>query len=128
MDKETYILVVGSRGITDYTYIKAYLSNLIRSNYPGRHITIVSGGARGVDTLAERFADENCYKKIIVPADWNKYGKSAGYKRNIQMHAFIAEKPDRMVVAFWDGKSKGTAHNFKLAEEYNNKINVVMMD
>ena len=128
MDKEIYILVVGSRCITDYTYIKAYLSNLIRSNYPGRHITIVSGGARGVDKFAERWADENRYRKIVMPADWDKFGKSAGYRRNEEMHRFIADKENRLVVAFWDGKSKGTAHNFGLAKKYNNEIITVLME
>lgn len=122
---EMYILVVGSRSITDYSFIKSYLDNLIHENYPDADIFIVSGGAIGVDTFAERYADENGYKKVIMPAEWDKYGKSAGYRRNTRMHEFIASKPARMVVAFWNGRSKGTAHSFQLAEKYHNELKIV---
>ena len=56
---------------------------------------------------------------------WKKYGKKAGYIRNREMHEFISHFKKRGVVAFWDGKSKGTAHSFELAKEFNNDIKVV---
>ena len=119
---KVFLLVVGSRGITDYAYVRDYLDNFIRENYLGYRINIVSGGARGVDSLAERYADERCYEKVIMPADWHKYGKSAGYRRNEAMHRFIALQENKHVIAFWDGVSKGTAHNFELAKIYGNPI------
>ena len=61
---------------------------------------------------------------MVFPADWEKFGKSAGYRRNFQMHEYIASFPKRECVCFWDGKSKGTAHNFKLAEDFNMKLEV----
>lgn len=128
MNNEVYLLIVGSRNIDDYPYIKSYLNNLVRERYQDCNITVVSGGAKGVDKFAERWADENGYWKIVMPANWDRYGKSAGYRRNEEMHRFIADKENRLVVAFWDGKSKGTAHNFELAKRYGNEIITVLME
>lgn len=118
--KMKYLLVVGSRSITDYEYIKNTLDK-----YRNSDTVIVSGGAKGVDTLAERYADENNLQKVIMKADWDKYGKRAGYIRNAEMHKFISNKEDKLCIAFWDGNSKGTAHNFNLAKQYNNPIIVL---
>lgn len=118
--KMKYLLVVGSRSITDYEYIKNTLDK-----YRNSDTVIVSGGAKGVDTLAERYADENNLQKVIMKADWDKYGKRAGYIRNAEMHKFISDKEDKLCIAFWDGYSKGTAHNFNLAKQYNNPIIVL---
>ena len=115
-----YCLVVGSRGITDYPMICRELDRLLASHAP--NICIVSGGARGVDSLAEKYAHERNYETRIFPAKWDVYGKSAGYRRNEEMHRFLSQKEERLIVAFWDGASKGTAHNFTLAPRYNNPI------
>jgi hypothetical protein len=73
---------------------------------------IVSGGARGADGLGERFAREFCVNEpIIYEAEWGKFGKSAGFKRN---HLIIEEC--EMVIAFWDFESKGTKHSIDLAK------------
>jgi hypothetical protein len=84
-------------------------------------IVIISGAARGADRLGEKYAKERGYKVIRVPADWNRYGKSAGYIRNKEM----AESSDALV-AFWDGKSKGTKNMIDLAKEYGLKVRVIM--
>lgn len=120
--KDLYLLVVGSRSITDYNYIKEKLDSIITERFADYNIIVVSGGAKGVDSLAELWANNNGFETVIMKADWNKYGKSAGYIRNEEMHKFIASKEHRIVVAFWDGKSRGTAHNFDLAKKYNNEI------
>ena len=125
--KNVYFLVVGSRDIMDYTGIRDYLDKFIDHRYSGYQVVIVSGGARGVDSLAERYADEKGYDKVIMSAQWELYGKSAGYRRNEQMHQFIATKPDRYVIAFWDGVSKGTAYNFELAKRYENPLEIVRL-
>jgi len=71
---------------------------------------ILSGGARGADRLGESWAKEYGYPVKKYPADWEKHGKAAGMIRNAQM----AENAD-ILVAFWDGKSKGTQHMIKTA-------------
>ena len=76
--------------------------------------TVVSGGAKGADTLAERFADRHLLEKIIHKAEWNKYGKQAGFIRNKS----IVQDAD-IIIAFWDGKSKGTKNSIDMAKKIN---------
>ena len=77
-------------------------------------ITIVSGTAKGADKLGELYGKQNDYPIKKFPADWDAFGKSAGYRRNVEM----AEYAD-MLIAFWDGKSKGTEHMINIAKERN---------
>ena len=116
-----YCLVVGSRTFNDYSLMCNVLDHLLQNH---KDIVIVSGGAKGADTLAERYAKEHGYALTIFKADWNKYGKRAGFLRNEEMHKHIAKYKDKGVVAFWDGSSKGTAHNFELVLKYNNPIRI----
>lgn len=122
-----YMLVAGSRTYNNYTEMRQVLDFLLQNQIAqNRKIVIVSGGARGADELAEKYAYERGYKKHIIPANWNLYGKSAGYRRNEEMHKFIANPSDnnRGCVCFWDMQSRGTKHNFKLADDYNTPIRV----
>jgi len=64
---------------------------------------LVSGTARGVDTLGERWAREQGVPVTRMPADWEEHGKAAGPKRNAQMAAY-----GDALVAVWDGESRGT--------------------
>lgn len=116
------LLIVGSRGINDYSFVSSKIDKLIAPIRYKYRFLIVTGGARGVDSLAERYASENGMDIYIIPADWNKYGKAAGYIRNEEMHRHIASFEHRGCIAFWDGKSKGTAHSFELAKKYGNTI------
>ena len=122
-----YLLVVGSRNFNDFNLLNKKLDKAL-SNYKDFDIEIVSGGAYGADHLAEQYALEHGYSTKIFPitkADWDKYGKKAGYLRNKAMHEYIAQFPNRGVVAFWDGQSKGTQHSFVLSKLYNNPIRIV---
>lgn len=119
-----YLLIVGSRTFSNYIMLKESCDYLL-SNHLNDNIIIVSGGARGADSLAEQYAKEKKYPLVIFKAQWNVYGKTAGYRRNVEMHKYISQFPNRGVVAFWDGQSKGTAHNFKLAKIYDNPIRTV---
>ena len=75
---------------------------------------IVSGGARGVDTLGEHWAAYNkCPVKRFLP-DWNKFGKSAGFRRNAEMGNYADA-----LVAIWDGKSRGTLNMIEYASSKN---------
>ena len=67
--------------------------------------TVISGCAQGADTLGAEWAAKNHIPLQTFPAYWNIYGKSAGFIRNAEM----GEHADALI-AFWDGKSKGTAH------------------
>lgn len=83
-------------------------------------VEIVSGGARGADSLGEKFAREHgCKIKRFIP-DWDGLGKKAGFVRNWDM----AKYADACVV-FWDGKSKGTKHMIDLAKKEGLNLRVV---
>lgn len=97
------VIVAGSRDFDDYELLRKTLDEIL-VNMPPSNTCIVSGTARGADTLGEQYARERGYKIAPFPANWNKYGKQAGYIRNAQM-AEIATH----LVAFHDGASRGTA-------------------
>ncbi len=99
------LAVIGSRSFRDYPFLKNILKWYDIS-------MVVSGGAEGADTLARKYAVEQDIKLKEFKPDWNKYGKSAGFRRNDQ----IVQEADE-IVAFWDGNSRGTKHSINLAEE-----------
>lgn len=103
------VIVAGSRDIGEryYPWIKEHLD---ASPYP--ITTLISGGARGVDSLGERWAREAGVECEVYPANWNLYGRSAGYRRNVEM----AQTADALI-AFWTGKSPGTEHMIKTMEK-----------
>ena len=118
-----YLIVAGSRSFIDYELMESKLNHfLVNVSKP---VVIIHGGARGADTLAGRYASEHKLECKVFPADWDTLGKSAGYVRNRRMHAYIANASDRGCVCFWDGESRGTTHNFKLAEEFSNPLRIV---
>jgi hypothetical protein len=117
-----YILVCGSRTFNNYSLL-SHVLDIVCNGFTD--ICIVSGGARGADSLAKEYAHYHNFKYVEFPAEWNKYGKCAGYIRNEVMHRYISEHEKRKVIAFWDGKSKGTAHNFGLARKYGNTLHVI---
>jgi len=98
------VIVAGSRGFNDYPLLLKTLDSVLRNKVRDR-IEIVSGTAKGADTLGERYAKERGYAVKQFPAAWDLLGKRAGYVRNTQM----AQYADALV-AFWDGQSPGTKH------------------
>lgn len=110
------LIIAGGRNFTDYKKLKQICDHFLQNQ---TKIEIVSGTARGADRLGERYAKEKGYKLIKFPADWNKYGKAAGPKRNQQM----ANYADALI-AFWDEKSRGTKNMIELAKAVNLKIRV----
>ena len=106
------VIVAGSRDIVDYEIVK---SAIVSSGF---QITeIVSGGARGVDKLGEKYAKENNIPFVVFPANWDLYGKKAGYLRNSDMAKYA-----NGLVAVWDGVSKGTGHMIDLAQKNNLQV------
>lgn len=105
------IIIAGSRNFTNYALLESRLDHLF--SQLGCDVEIVSGCARGADTLAIQYAQSRGFKVHKFPADWDKHGKSAGIIRNKKMTDFVA--PDGGLVAFWDGKSTGTKHMIDIA-------------
>lgn len=110
-------IIAGGRDVTDYAIVEQALCNI-----PWTPSVVLSGGARGADFLGEAWATYYGIPIERYPADWEQFGKSAGYRRNAQM----AIKADALV-ALWDGKSKGTKHMIDLAMKYGLIIYVHMI-
>lgn len=107
------LAIIGSRSFRDYELIKSVLMRYSIEE-------IVSGGAKGADTLAEKFADEHKIKKTIFQPNYVKYGKKAPLIRNRE----IVDYSDK-VVAFWDGESRGTKYTIDYAEKKGKKVDVI---
>lgn len=107
------VIVAGGRDYNEYFQLRDSIDKeLAEIDTP---ITIVAGGARGADTLAKLYAREKGYKYEEHLANWEEYGKSAGYKRNVDMAKSVKENGSGILVAFWDGKSKGTSNMIDIA-------------
>ena len=96
------VIVAGGRDFNNYNLLCAKLDYLLQSI---KNPVIVCGEAKGADLLGRRYAVEHNLSIDSYPAKWEELGKSAGFLRNEQM-AKVADA----LVAFWDGKSKGTQH------------------
>lgn len=115
------VIVAGSRDIQSKTFIFQKLDALLaRKINEGECVQIVSGTARGVDQIGEEYAGNRGFACQRFPADWEAYGKQAGYLRNYQM----AQNADALV-AFWDGRSPGTRHMIKTAQTLHLEIRVI---
>ena len=110
------IIIAGSRNFNDYNLLKSSCDNLLTQF---TNIEIVSGTARGADKLGERYAREKGYSIKEFPANWS-LGKSAGYIRNDEMAKYAD-----MLIAFWDGTSKGTKHMIDLANKRGIRVEIV---
>lgn len=109
--------VIGSRDIGDFSVQK------IISHLPANCSTVVSGNARGIDRIAKQAAEIlNCEYKEFLP-DYEKFGKSAPLVRNLS----IVRESD-MVIAFWDMRSRGTAHAINLCIENNVPFKIIPIE
>jgi hypothetical protein len=111
------LVVIGSRGFNNYELL---FQTLEKINESGNIELIVSGGAAGADSLAERYAKERNIPILIIKPEWELYGKSAGFVRNEKLWDAATQG-----IAFWDGQSKGTAHSFQIAKKQNKPLTII---
>ena len=104
------IAIIGSRNL-EVGNLEKYL--------PDNVTEIVSGGAIGIDTCAENFAKQNGIKLTAFKPEYEKYGRGAPLKRNLQ----IIDYSD-MVIAFWDGVSRGTKYVIDNCKKRNKPIKI----
>lgn len=128
--KELRVIIAGSRGFNDLPKLISKSTNIIKviisKNCDLDKVRIVSGTARGADQLGEQYAKLVGYEVSRFPADWNGLGKRAGYVRNAEMAKFAVEDGNYgVLIAFWDGKSKGTKHMIDLANKHGLEVHVV---
>lgn len=105
------LAIIGSRNIQDFD-----LSLVV----PTSTAEIISGGAKGVDTIARRFAEERGIKLTEFLPEYSKYGKSAPIIRN----KMIVNNAD-VILAIWDGSSKGTAFTIDFAKKQGKQVIIV---
>lgn len=119
------IIIAGGRDFDDYRLLEEevcdYLLGLhVFFDGNDDHIEFVLGGAKGADNLGLRFAKEYAFKyKMFIP-DWNSLGKKAGIIRNHEMGDYANH-----LIAFWDGKSRGTQDMITYATNKGLKVKVV---
>ena len=104
------LAIIGSRSLTRID-LEKYI--------PSEATEIVSGGAKGIDSLAKDFADRRGIRLTEFLPEYKLYGKAAPLRRNEK----IAKYSDEAIV-FWDGKSKGTKYTIELFRSLNKKIEV----
>lgn len=112
------LIIAGGRYFNDYGLLKEKVDYFL-SNESG-HIEIVSGCARGADSLGERYAKEKGIPVKQFPAKWGQYGKRAGYLRNEEMALYATH-----CICFWDGESKGTKHMIDISKKQNLNLRIV---
>ena len=117
------VIVAGGRDFTNATLMAIVLNNLQDVDHviEIEKLTLICGMARGADLTAYSLFKEAGLPVEEYPADWDQYGKQAGYIRNTQM-ADVAD----MLIAFWDGCSSGTNHMITTARKHN--LNVLVFD
>lgn len=107
------LAIAGGRDFQNYALLETICNQLLFD-------TVVSGGAKGADSLAEKYAWQYKKKLCIFLPDWNKYGRRAGLIRNKE----IVSNADGVLV-FWDGKSRGTQHTINLAKEQSKPLKII---
>ena len=113
------VIIAGCRDFAAYELLKERCDYYLQNQKP-EDIVIVSGHASGADALGERYAQDRGFQLETYPADWKAHGRAAGPIRNAQMAA-VADA----LIAFWDGKSRGTKNMIDTATKRGLKVAVV---
>ena len=120
-EKEDYrVIIAGCRNFYNYVTLKERCEYYLQNKMKTHNVIIVSGHASGADSLGEKFAADHNLKCELYPADWNRHGRAAGPIRNEEM----ADVSDALI-AFWDGKSRGTKSMIEIARRKGLQVAVV---
>jgi hypothetical protein len=111
------VIIAGGRDFNDYDLLKIKCDRILQNQ---DEVIIISGGAKGADSLGERYAKDKGYTIDLFPAKWDEYGKKVGPIRNEEM----ANNADSLI-AFWDGNSKGTKHMIDTATNKGLSVRVI---
>ena len=118
------MIVAGGRDYSNQNIVNYYIDRVKDvCDSRGLNLVIVCGMATGADTLGRNYAISNGLEVLEFPADWNKYGKSAGYIRNKEM----GDVADSAIV-FWDGRSKGSKLMIDIMHELKKPVVAISYD
>ena len=124
MSQKTRVIIAGGRDFNIMVLVEIAMMETFECNYT--EIELVGGGANGADALGKRFAKEHGIPYKEFPADWGTYHNAAGPIRNRQMARYATETGFRgILIAFWDGKSRGTKHMIDTATELGMEVKVI---
>ena len=130
MMSNTYVAIIcGSRNVKETRDNMIKIDNVCVEN-KFDILEVISGGAKGGDSLGETWASYHNIDLTIMPANWDRHGKAAGHIRNRRMLNYILNHPDKfipLVIALWDGKSRGTKGMIGIAKSANVIVEVVMV-
>ena len=114
-----YLLIAGSRHYVDEDTFEREVGEHVGPASLHHEIVIVEGGAQGADRLARQYAEGRGLELEEFRAEWSKYGRAAGPKRNDKMTAWVKEQAvghdEALALFFWDGESKGTGQCIRSA-------------
>lgn len=117
---EFKLIIAGGRDFNNAALLERVLIAMSDTEYADKAISIVSGMARGADALGYAFAKAHGIKCYEFPAEWNAYGKRAGFMRNADMGRFSDG-----LLAFWDCESRGTKHMINFMTSLGKPVNVI---
>jgi len=122
------LLISGSRHYTDYSEFTRLLWQELNYEIDQAVTEVISGGARGIDSLAVRWAQKTNVPFKVFNADWKRYGKVAGPKRNEEMCRYVSLS-NGWLIAFWDGsiRNSGTANAILNGFRYGLNVRVVLI-
>lgn len=128
--QELRIIIAGGRDFDDWNLLKNVINNYLKVTNPSyKAPVIISGCAKGADKLGEHFAEYFDFDLKRFPANWEKYGKSAGMIRNTEMAKYaMADESHGVLFAFWNGRSKGTKHMIDIADRFGLEVHVIRYD
>jgi hypothetical protein len=121
--KDVAVLVCGSRDWTDEDAVRDQIERAV-ARFGAERLVLIAGGARGADRQAEACACGLGLAVEVYPARWDRHGRSAGYRRNVQILDRLAAFPHRYVIAFSNG-SRGTQHTIDQARQRGIPVRVV---
>lgn len=113
------VIIAGCRDFNDYELLKEKCDYFLHDEKK-EDVVIISGHSSGADALGERYAQERGFQLETFPADWKAHGRAAGPIRNARMASAA-----NALIAFWDGKSRGTKNMIETAKNHNLKVVVV---
>ncbi|MDO4251449.1 MAG: SLOG family protein [Moraxella sp.] len=114
------LAIIGSRQFDDYVFFKEQIGIFLQTH--DKPTLIISGGAKGADSLAEHYATEHKIELMVFLPDYKTYGRGAAFVRN----RLIVDNAD-MVLAFWDGESTGTQYTMDYAKKQNKSVVLIQI-
>lgn len=116
------LCIFGSRDFTEFTLLDNEVNNYVQECSIKDGLQIVSGMAKGADSLGIQYSKQYSLPLHEFPANWNMYGKQAGYLRNKSMAEFAD-----YFIGFWDGASKGTQHMINLVRATGKPLKIILI-